>query len=153
GPDLAIAIARRARRRLIIAGNKSREGPEARFFEEKIAPQLGREGIDYIGEVGDGEKNQLLGQAAGLLVPIQWDEPFGIVFAESMAAGTPVITCARGALPEIVEAGRTGYFIQGIEEGAIAVARIPLLDRAACREVVETQFSLPICADQYLGLY
>jgi glycosyltransferase involved in cell wall biosynthesis len=88
-----------------------------------------------------------------LLVPIQWDEPFGIVFAEALAAGTPVITCARGATPEIVEAGRTGFFITGVDDGAAAVQRLPMIDRAACRAVAEEQFSLPVCAEQYLGLY
>jgi glycosyltransferase involved in cell wall biosynthesis len=153
GPDLAIDIARRAGRRLVIAGNRASSGPEADFFERKIAPQLGTDGIEWIGEVGDAQKNELLGHASALLVPIQWDEPFGIVFAEALAAGTPVIACARGALPEIVEDGRTGFFIGNIEEGVAAVARLGELDRATCRSVAERRFSLSVCADQYLRQY
>lgn len=153
GPDLAIEIARRAGRRLLLAGNRATRGAEADFFERKIAPQLGHDGIEWVGEVGDEQKNALLGQAAALLVPIRWHEPFGIVFAEALAAGTPVISCARGALPEIVEPGRTGFFIEGVDDGVAAVKRLGELDRAACRRVAETRFSLPVCAERYLQLY
>ena len=153
GPELAIEIARRSGRRLLVAGNRPTSGDEAAFFETKVAPHLGSDGIEWIGEVGDVRKNELLGRAAAMIVPIQWDEPFGIVFAESLAAGTPVITCARGALPEIVEPGLTGFFIKTIDEGVEAVGRLATLDRAACRRSAETDFSLTVCADQYLALY
>ncbi len=153
GPDLAIAIARRAGRRLLLAGNRPAGGHEARFFDEKVAPHLGRDGIEWVGEVGDARKNELLGGAAAMLVPIQWDEPFGIVFAESLAAGTPVLTCARGALPEIVAPGRTGFFLRGEEDGADFVSRLGELDRAACRTAAEQRFSLGVCAQRYLELY
>lgn len=153
GPDLAIAIARAAGRRLILAGNRAADGPEAEFFEHAVAPHLGCDGIEWVGEVGDARKNELLGRAAALLVPIRWDEPFGIVFAEALAAGTPVITCARGALPEIVEPGRTGFFIDSTAAGVAAVGRLDELDRAACRRAAEQRFSLPVCADRYLELY
>jgi len=153
GPDLAIAIAKRAGRRLLLAGNRAEQGPEAEFFTRKIAPHLGQNGIDWVGEVNDSVKNTLLSNAAALLVPIQWDEPFGIVFVEAMATGTPIITCARGAAPEIIEPGKTGFFIQAVEDGAAAVNRLPQLKRQACREVVEQQFSAGVVAEQYLGLY
>lgn len=153
GPDLAIAIARASGRRLVIAGNRAESGPEREFFDRGVAPHLGRDGIEWIGEVDDAQKRELLGRAAALLVPIRWDEPFGIVFAEAFAAGTPAITCARGALPEIVEPGRTGFFIRDVEEGAAAVRRIGELDRAACRRAAETRFSRDVCAAQYLALY
>lgn len=153
GADLAIAIARRAGRRLILAGNRIETGPEAAWFDRQIAPHLGKDGIEWIGEVDDARKNTLLGGAAALVVPVQWDEPFGIVFVEAMATGTPVITCARGALPEIVEPGRTGFFVTGPEDGAVAVSRLRFLERAACRALVETQFSAAVCAEQYLALY
>jgi len=153
GPDLAIEIARRSGRRLLVAGNRSTSGPEGRFFDEKVAPHLGRDGIEWIGEVGDVKKNELLGRCAAMLVPIQWDEPFGIVFAEALAAGTPVITCARGALPDILTPGVTGIFINDVASGVDAVNRLPSLDRAACRATAETKFSLPVCTDLYLKLY
>lgn len=153
GADLAIAVARRSGRRLILAGNRAESGPEALFFQQKIKPQLDHDGVEWVGEVDDVSKNQLLGQAAALIVPVQWDEPFGIVFAEAFSTGTPVITCARGALPEIVEPGKTGFFISNADDGALAVSRIDSLDRKACREIAETQFSAEVCAEQYLALY
>jgi glycosyltransferase involved in cell wall biosynthesis len=154
-PDLAIAIARRAGRRLVLAGNIAPDGPDAAFFREAISPSLGRDGIEYVGEVDDRRKNTLLGAAAALLVPIRWDEPFGIVFAEALAAGTPLLTCARGALPEIVRPDRTGYFIPegDIEAGAAAVRRLGLLDRAACRADAAARFSPAVATDRYLALY
>lgn len=153
GADLAIAIARAAGRRLVLAGNHAASGPEGEFWKAKIAPQLGRDGIEWVGEVNDAQKNELLGRAAALLVPIQWDEPFGIVFAEALACGTPVLTCARGATPEIVTAGRTGFFVGTVAEGVEAVRRLDELDRAACRRAAEERFSVRPCASQYLGVY
>lgn len=153
GPHLAIAIARQAGRRLILAGNRASDGPEAAYFEREIAPHLDRDGIQWIGEVDDAQKNALLGQAAALLVPVQWDEPFGIVFVEALATGCPIITCARGALPEIVTPGRTGLFIQNAADGVSAVNGISTLDRAACRADAVNQFSSRVCAEQYLALY
>lgn len=153
GPDLAIAIARAAGRRLLIAGNHAADGPQRDFFEQKIRPWFGRDGIEWVGEVGDAAKARVLGSAAAMIVPIQWDEPFGIVFAESLACGTPVITCARGALPEIVEPGRTGFFIQSVDDGVAAVKNLVRLDRADCRAKAETSFSLQVCAPQYLAIY
>jgi len=153
GADLAIAIARAAGRRLVLAGNHATAGAERAFWDSKIAPQLGREGVEWIGEVNNAQKNELLGQAAALLVPIQWDEPFGIVFAEALACGTPVLTCARGATPEIVEPGTTGFFLNTVEEGTTAVQRLGMLDRAACRRAAEERFSVRVCASAYLDLY
>lgn len=153
GPGIAIAIARASGRRLVLAGNRPGSGADRDYFDREIAPQLGRNGIEWIGEVNDAQKRVLLAGASALLVPIQWDEPFGIVFAEAFAAGTPVITCARGALPEIVEPGRTGFFIATVAEGVAAVARLAELDRSACRSAAETRFSRDACAAQYLALY
>ena len=153
GPDLAIAIARAAGRKLIIAGNAPTQGSARKYYETAVAPHFGRDGVEYVGEVDDRQKNLLLGSAAAMLVPIQWDEPFGIVFAESLATGTPVITCRRGALPEIIEPGRTGWFISDAAEGVEAVRKIPELSRAACRAAVDERFNLDFCATQYLEFY
>ncbi len=152
-PDLAIAIAKAAGRRLILAGNHAADGLQRKFFEEKVRPHLGRDGIEWIGEVGDQKKNELLRGAAAMLVPIRWDEPFGIVFAESLACGTPVITCARGALPEIITPGYNGFFIRDVAEGVKAVQRLPEISRRACRETAESKFSLGVVAPRYLALY
>lgn len=153
GADFAIAIARAAGRRLVLAGNHATTGSERQFWDAKIAPLLGRDGVEWVGEVNNAQKNELLGRAAALLVPIQWEEPFGIVFAEALACGTPVLTCARGATPEIVEEGRTGFFLGTVEEGVAAVQRLGRLDRAACRRAADGRFSARVCASAYLDLY
>lgn len=153
GADTAIAIARRAGRRLILAGNHAQSGHELDYWRREIEPHLGRDGIEWVGEVDDKAKNELLGKAAALLVPIRWDEPFGIVFAEALACGTPVISCPRGALPEIVEEGKTGFLVKSEDEGADAVRRVGELPRRACRLAAEQRFSLALCARTYLDLY
>ena len=153
GPEVAIEIARRSGRRLILAGNRVEEGPERVFFDTQIAPRIGRDGVEWVGEVDDVRKNELLGKAAALVVPIQWDEPFGIVFVEALAVGTPVITCARGATPEIVDPGRTGFFITDAEGGAAAVDRLDQINRYACHRTAEARFSREACAERYLEIY
>ena len=155
GPDTAIAIARAAGRRLILAGNVSADPRQRRFFEERLRPHFGRDGIEYVGEVGDAAKDRLLRSAAALLVPIRWEEPFGIVFAEALACGTPVISCPSGALPEIVESGRTGFLIpsEDVAAGVVAVSRLAEIDRRACRTVAETRFSLSVVGAAYETLY
>ena len=153
GADWAIDMARRTGRRLIIAGNHATSGEEGAYWSDRIEPCLGRDGIEYIGSVNDVQKNALLGQALAMVVPIQWDEPFGIVFAESLACGTPVISCPRGALPEIVRPGIDGFLVQSIDEGCAAIERVGTLDRAACRRRAEECFSPRAVVAQYLDLY
>jgi len=154
GAHWAIEIARRSGRRLVIAGNHSEKNdPEGEFWRRKIAPEIGMGGIEYVGPVDDVRKNALLGQARAMLVPIQWDEPFGIVFAESLACGTPVISCPRGALPEIVREGVDGFLIRSIEEGCAAVDKVAALDRAGCRRRAVEHFSADAVVARYLDLY
>lgn len=154
GAHWAIEIARRTGRRLVIAGNHSTgNDPEGEFWRRRIAPEIGKGGVEYVGPVDDVQKNALLGQARAMLVPIQWNEPFGIVFAESLACGTPVISCPRGALPEIVRPGVDGFLINSIEEGCEAVAGAGALDRAACRRQAEEHFSPGAVVARYLDLY
>jgi glycosyltransferase involved in cell wall biosynthesis len=153
GPDLAIAIARAAGRRLIIAGNHADSGPEHAFWEKEIAPHLGRDGIEYAGPVDNAAKAALLARSAALLLPIRWDEPFGIVFAEAFAAGTPVITTHRGATPEIITHGETGYFAATLHEAVSAVMALPALRRRRCREEAERRFSADSIVEAYEALY
>ena len=153
GPQLAIAVARASGRRLILAGNRGEVAEQQEFWDHEIAPHLGRDGIEWIGPVNDAEKNALLGRAAAMIVPIQWDEPFGIVFPEALACGTPVISCARGALPEIITPGVDGFFMETVAEGVAAVRRLGEIDRAACRRKVEAHFTLAVCVEEYLQLY
>ena len=153
GAHWAIEIARRTKRRLLIAGNHAESGPEANYWRQQIAPWIGREGVEYVGPVDDLRKNSLLGQARAMIVPIQWDEPFGIVFAESLACGTPVISCPRGSLPEIVRQGVDGFLIRSIEEGCAAVEQAGALDRASCRRRAEEQYAPDVVVGRYVDLY
>lgn len=153
GAHTAIAIAQRTNRRLIIAGNQVNSPDGARYWEEAIAPHLGKNGIEYIGAVNDAQKNELLGQAAAMLVPIEWNEPFGIVFAEALACGTPVISCPRGALPEIVRHGVDGFLINSVEAACIAVESLAQINRHACRQRAEQHFSAAAIVKQYESLY
>ena len=153
GARLAIETAKRAGRRLLLAGNHSATPGDATYWKETIEPELGRNGVEYVGTVDDQQKNQLLNSAAAMIVPVQWDEPFGIVFAEALACGTPVISCPRGALPEIVREGIDGFLISSVEEAVAAVERLPEFRRADCRHRAETCFSSEVIVAKYEDLY
>ncbi len=151
GPDLAIDVARRSGRRLIIAGNIPDEHRD--FFEQRVRPSLDDRQVQYIGPVDDGQKVALLGGALALLMPIRWDEPFGIVMAEALACGTPVIGLARGSVPEVVHHGITGFVEHDIDSLAMAVSRVRALDRGACRRDAEERFSAEALVRGYEGVY
>ena len=152
GAHTAIIVAQRTGRQLIIAGNRASSGPELDYWTREIEPHLGG-AIEYIGPVDDRQKNALLGRAAALIVPIEWDEPFGIVFAEAFACGTPVISCPRGALPEIVRHDIDGFLIRTVEEACDAVGKIDKIDRHICRKRAEDSFSAAVVSAQYERLY
>lgn len=152
-PHLAIAIARLAGRRLILAGNRADSGPDSVYFDTEVAPLIDGNHVTWIGPVDDTSKRRLLASAHAMLVPVQWDEPFGIVFAEALACGCPVISCPRGALPEIVDQGVTGFLIRTVDEGAAAVARVHEVSRNACRETAVRRFSPAAVAGRYESLY
>ena len=151
GPHHAIAIARQARRRLMIAGNV--EAADREYFRTQIEPAIDGDAITYTGPVDDTRKNELLGAAAALLMPIGFAEPFGIVMAEAMACGTPVIGFARGSVPEVVRHGVTGVVVGGVDEATAAVCRLRELDRAAIRRECEARFSHDVIVSQYEELY
>jgi glycosyltransferase involved in cell wall biosynthesis len=153
GAHTAIAAAKLAKRRLLIAGNYSNEGETGRYWREEIEPHLGKDGIEYMGTVDDVQKNMLLGQAAAMIVPIEWEEPFGIVFVEALACGTPVIACPRGALPEIVRSGIDGFLVKTLEELVVAIQKLEIIDRHQCRQRVEQCFSADVIVSQYEQLY
>jgi glycosyltransferase involved in cell wall biosynthesis len=153
GCHLAIEAARRSGRRLLIAGNHAEEGENGRYWREQILPHLGRDGIEYVGPVDDRQKNALLGQAAAMLVPVQWEEPFGIVFVEALACGTPVISCPRGALPEIVRNAREGFLCQTVEEMINAIGQLTSLKREDCRRRVEEAFARDAVVTRYESVY
>jgi glycosyltransferase involved in cell wall biosynthesis len=151
GVDIAIEIARRSGRDLFI-GAKMREPNEKTYFEEVIRPLLGN-GIEYLGEVNHAEKVELLGRARALVNPLQWPEPFGMVMIESLACGTPVLGTPRGAAPEIVVTGQTGYLANTVDELVARVDDVGRLDRFACRKLVEDSFSMEQMARAHANLY
>lgn len=151
GTHLAIEVAKRTGRRLIIAGNIPAE--HQAYFDEQVRPHLAGRQISYVGPVDDRQKNDLLGSAAGFLMPILWEEPFGIVMAEAMACGTPVIGLRRGAVPEVVEHGVTGFVEDSVEGLVAAVGRLGSIDRRACRRRVERLFSERSTVEGYLDVY
>lgn len=151
GPQVAIEIARRTGRRLVLAGNVPAE--HQLFFDEHVRPYLDGVRITHAGPVDDAAKSELLSSAAALLMPILWEEPFGIVMAEALACGTPVLGLARGAVPEVVEHGVTGYVCEDRESLGAAVADLHRLDRTACRRAAEARFSHTVLVDAYESLY
>lgn len=153
GVGEAVAIARAANRRLVIAGNRVDSDDGRRYFDEVVAPAIDGRAVTWIGEVDDARKNALLGTAAALLMPIRWDEPFGIVMIEALACGTPVIGFARGSVPEVIRDGETGFVCADVEAAAAAVARLPRLSRTRCRREAEDRFGVAPIVDAYERVY
>lgn len=151
GPHLAIDIARKVQVPLVIAGNIP-AGHED-FFRDKVEPYVDGETVRYIGAVDDLQKNALLGRARALVMPILWEEPFGIVMAEAMACGTPVIGFRRGALPEVVQDGVTGFVCEDLESLVVAAAQLDRIDRTACRDRVVRLYSADAVVEGYLNIY
>jgi glycosyltransferase involved in cell wall biosynthesis len=147
GIHTAIAIAKAARRRLIIAGPRQDSGPEADYFEREVAPSIDGRAVEWIGAVDDAGKNRLLGGAAALLFPIAWKEAFGLVMAEAFACGTPVIGFRRGSVPEVITHGLNGFICDDVEDAVDAVDRLPGLNRSAIRLDCERRFSAPVFVD------
>ena len=149
--DRAIAIARRAGLPLKIAAKIDRADRE--YFAAEIAPLLAAPQVEYLGEIDERAKTQLLGGALALIFPIDWPEPFGLVMIEAMACGTPVIAFARGAVLEVVDPGITGYIVTSIEEAVACVARARGLDRRECRRQFERRFCAARMAREYCSIY
>jgi len=150
GPHLVVQVARRLGMRLIIAGKIDPHNRQ--YFAETIEPYIDRQQIQFVGEVGY-EKRTLYASARCLLVPICWEEPFGLVMAEAMACGTPVIAFDRGAAPELVVDGETGYIVRDVDEMAEAIGRLDRLDPYRCRQHVEEHFDAPSMVQRYLEIY
>ncbi|WP_142850328.1 glycosyltransferase family 4 protein [Telmatospirillum sp. J64-1] len=149
--DRAIEIARLGGLPLKVAAKIDRGDRE--YFEQVIRPMLETPGVEFLGEVGEAEKGPLLSNALALLFPIDWPEPFGLVMAEAMAAGTPTIAYPCGSVPEVLDHGVTGILVRSIAE---AVAALPLaegIDRRACRETFLKRFSARRMAEDYLAAY
>lgn len=149
--DRAIEIARRVGMPLKIAAKV--DNSDKNYFESAIKPLLRNPLVDFIGEIGDGQKEEFIGNAHALLFPIDWAEPFGLVMIEAMACGTPVIAYRMGSVPEVMEDGHTGFIVQELDEAVQAVRRVPELSRRRCREVFERRFTAARMARDYLEVY
>ena len=151
GPDRAIRIARACGIPLKIAAKVDKA--DQVYFDNIIRPMLPGGGVEMIGEINDAQKPEFLGGACGLLMPIDWPEPFGLVMIEAMACGTPVIAFNRGSVPEIVEHGVSGFIVED-ETGAMsAVSRLGELSRGTVRSRFEARFTARRMAEDYLSIY
>lgn len=153
GAHHAIAVARQLDRRLIIAGNISPLEHERAYFDADIAPNIDGALVSYLGPVDDEQKRALLGGAAAMLMPIDWEEPFPVVLPESMLCGTPLIAFRRGGVPEGIDHGRTGFLCDTVDEMADCVHRLPEIDRLAVRTDAVRRFSDRAIVDAYESLY
>lgn len=150
-PDAAIRIAAKAGMKLKIAAKV--DNVDREYFTQQIEPLLDQPHVEFLGEIGDADKAEFLGNAAALLFPIAWREPFGLAMIEAMACGTPVIALRNGSVPEVLEDGITGFIIENEDEAAAAAQRLHQLDRARIRHVFEQRFTARRMAEDYLALY
>lgn len=154
GAHLAIEAAKKAGVPLIIAGIVDRNIPEVQaYFQEQIEPELDGQQIKYIGPVSSKERNALLHRARGMLNPLLWEEPFGMVMIEAMAAGCPVIAFRRGAAKEIIASGKVGFLVNDVAEMVKAIKSIDFIDRNNVRCYIETHFSAQVMVENYTGVY
>jgi glycosyltransferase involved in cell wall biosynthesis len=149
--DRAVEIAREFGRPLRIAAKIDRVDRD--YFQSVIEPLLRDPLVDFVGEIGEAEKQEFLGNAYALLFPIDWPEPFGLVMIEAMACGTPVIAYDNGAVPEVMEPGQTGFVVTELADAVEAASRVAELSRARCREIFETRFTAARMAHDYVRIY
>lgn len=123
------------------------------YFEKHIAHLMEHPLIEFVGEINEQQKTTFLGNAAALLFPIDWAEPFGMVMIEAMSCGTPVIAFKNGSVPEVLDDGVTGFIVESVEEAIAAVAKLPKLSRAVIRQVFEKKFTACRMAKDYVKLY
>ena len=151
GTHIAIEVAKRLNRKLIIAGNV--DDIDRDYFQTRVLPGVDGDLVRYVGEADYAAKRELLKNAYCLLAPITWAEPFGLFLIEAMACGTPVIANRLGSVPEVVQDGVTGFVVDSVEHMVRRVADLPEIDPAACRRWVETHFSVSRMVDGYLAAY
>lgn len=151
GPHLAAQAAKALGLRLKIAGPIAPAGRA--YYDQEIAPLVDGKRIEYVGEANFAQKVELYRRAAALLVPINWEEPFGLVMIEALACGTPVIAFPKGAAPEIILHGQVGFLVNDMLDMATAIKHIERISPHACREHVELHFSDQLMTERYLKLY
>jgi glycosyltransferase involved in cell wall biosynthesis len=145
----AIQIAKKANRKLIISGIIQ----DQYYFNEKILPSINDDDIIYVGSSGPEKRDELMGRAAVLLHPINFEEPFGLSVTEAMFCGTPVIAFQRGSMNELIEDGKTGFLVNTIEEAAQRLDMVDGIDRSYCRKWAEHQFSKEKMVLDYMNVY
>lgn len=150
-PDHAIEVAKRVGIPLRIAAKV--DPADQAYFKKNIEHLLDHPLIEYVGEINDAEKNDFLGEAAALLCPYDWPEPFGLVLIEALACGTPVLAYRQGSIPEIIDHGVTGYICGSIGEMTQAVSGLSLIDRSRCRAIFEERFTVERMVKDYLAIY
>ena len=148
GTAKAISIAKKSKRKLLIAGIIQ----DVNYFREKIEPEL-NEQIVYIGHAGPGKRNELLSNASALLHPINFNEPFGMSVAEAMLCGTPVIAFNKGSMPELIQDKKTGFLVNTVDEAIDAVSQIKHINRSDCYNWASSQFSRDKMVNDYYRLY
>ncbi|MCW3111452.1 MAG: hypothetical protein JWQ09_5958, partial [Segetibacter sp.] len=153
GCHVAIDVAKATNNKLIIAGNISKLPEEIIYFRQEIEPFIDGEQIMYVGQVNDEMKNQYLGKSKALLFPINASEAFGMVMAEAMACGTPVIGFNIFSVSEVIEEGITGFKVDTEAEMKKAIKRLPEINRTLCRKYAQEKFDVPVVAERYLSLF
>jgi len=149
GAGEAIEIAKKSGMKLIMAGIIQ----DSQYYEKNIRPFIDGRSVSYVGSAGPEKRDSLLGNAYALLHPINFDEPFGLSVVESMACGTPVIAFNRGSMPELISHGHNGFLVRTVDEAVAAVHDIPMIERSACRRVVEERFTADRMAKDYIDVY
>jgi len=150
-PDRAIRIAARAGMKLRIAAKI--DAADREYFAAEVEPLLAEPHVDFVGEIAEHQKSEFLGNAAALLFPIAWPEPFGLAMIEAMACGTPVIALRNGSVPEVIDDGVTGLIVDDEEAAATAARQIHMLDRTVIRAVFERRFTARRMAQDYIRIY
>lgn len=156
GADLAIQVSKELGIPIKIATSKSSSNTELKFFEEKIKPQIDNKNVISAGFLSGKEKSDFIGSAKAYILPLRWEEPFGLTIIEAMACGTPVVAFGRGSVPELVKDGITGFVVrpdEGVEGLKRALAKIDQIDRKACRRHVEENFTVEKMVENYEKVY
>lgn len=154
GVKEAIMAAKKANVKLLVAGTiDNLEGEDFRYYNEEVKPLIDNKQIVYIGELDDNTKNKVYGEAVGFLNPIKWNEPFGLVMAESLATGTPVISFKNGAAPEIIVDRESGFLVDNVDQMAERIAHIREIERIKCRRRIEEKFTVEKMVKGYEKVY
>lgn len=151
GLDKAIRIAGQAGMKLKVAAKIDKA--DRAYYEEVIKPLMAQPHVEYIGEIGENEKSEFLGNAHALVFPIDWPEPFGLVMIEAMACGTPVVAFNRGSVPEVIENGVSGFVVEDEISAVAAIKRLSTLPREKVRAAFEARFTSKVMATNYVAVY